>query len=102
MRKIVEKPVNDLATDSDLFAPMGLIKFWFIYTLFYLTFPILIVIRFVVLGPRLTRQLISASAHDFLQTILLLLMVVVVLSWGVWHFLAPLSWRMINRHLCAG
>jgi len=28
--------------------------------------------------------------HDFLQTILLLLMVVVLLSWGVWHFMGPL------------
>jgi hypothetical protein len=89
MIKVVEKPVSNPATDCNPFASMGLIKFWFISTLFYLTFPISIVICFVVLGPRRTRQLISALVHDFLQTILLLLLVVALLSWGVWHFIGP-------------
>ena len=90
MTKIVEKLVSASATDSNPFASMGLIKFWLISTLFYLTFPISLGICFVVLGPRRTGQLISALAHDFLQTILLLLVVVVLLSWGVWHFMGPL------------
>ena len=90
MRKIVEKPVSDLASDSNSFVSMELIKFWFISTIVYLIFPTSIVICFVVLGPRRTRQLISALVHDFLQTILLLLVLVVLLSWGVWHFIGPL------------
>ena len=90
MTKIAEKPVSDPATDSNPFASMGLIKFWFISTLFYLTFPISLGMCFVVLGPRRTRQLISSLVHDFLQTILLLLVVVVLLSWGVGHFMGPL------------
>ena len=90
MTKIVEKLVSAPATDSNPFASMGLIKFWLISTLFYLTFPISLGICFVVLGPGRTRQLISALVHDFLQTILLLLVVVVLLSWGVWHFMGPL------------
>ena len=89
MTKTVEKQVSDPATDSNPFASMGLIKFWLISTLFYLTFPISLGISFVVLGPRRTRQLISALVHDVLQTILILLLVVVVLSWGVWHFMGP-------------
>jgi len=90
MTKIVEKLVSAPATDSNPFASMGLIKFWLISTLFYLTFPISLGICFVALGPRRTGQLISALVHDFLQTILLLLVVVVLLSWGVWHFMGPL------------
>ena len=90
MTKIVEKLVSAPATDSNPFASMGLIKFWLISALFYLTFPISLGICFVVLGPRRTGQLISALVHDFLQTILLLLVVVVLLSWGVWHFMGPL------------
>ena len=89
MTKIVKKLGSAPATDSNLFVSMGLIKFWLISTLFYLTFPISLGICFVVLGPRRTRQLISALVHDFLQTILLLLVVVVLLSWGVWHFMGP-------------
>ena len=90
MTKIVEKLVSARATDSNPFASMGLVKFWVISTLFYLTFPISLGVCFVALGPRRTRQLISALVHDFLQTILLLLAVVVLLSWGVWHFMVPL------------
>ena len=90
MTKIVEKSVSDPATDSNPFASMGLIKFWLISTLFYLTLSISIGICFVVLVPPRTRQLISALVHDFLQTILLLLMVVVLFLCGVWHFIAPL------------
>ena len=90
MTKIVEKLVSAPATDSNPFASMGLIKFWLVSPLFYLTFPISLGICFVVLGPRRTRQLICALVHDFLQTILLLLVVVVLLSWGVWHFMGPL------------
>ena len=86
MTKLGDKPVSDPATDSNPFASMGLIKFWFISTLFYLTFPISLGMCFVVLGPRRTRQLISSLVHDFLQTILLLLPVVALLAWGVWHF----------------
>ena len=90
MTKIVEKLESAPATDSNPFASMGLIKFWLISTLFYLTFPISLGICFVILGPRRTRQLLSALVHDFLQTILLLLVVVVLLSSGVWHFMGSL------------
>ena len=89
MTNIDEKLVSAAATDSNPFASMGLIKFWLMSTLFYLTFPISLGICFVILGPRRTRQLISALVHDSLQTILLLLVVVVLLSWGVWHFMDP-------------
>ena len=87
MTKVVEKPVSDPATETNPFSSMGLIKFWLISIVFYSTFPISLGICFVVLGPRLTRHLISALVHDFLQTILLLLLAVVLLSWGFWHFI---------------
>ena len=90
MTKTVEKPMSDFATEMNPFTSMGLIKFWLISTVFYLTFPISLGICFVVLGPRRTRQLLSALVHDFIQTILLLLVVLVLFSWGVWHFIAPL------------
>ena len=90
MTKIVEKLVSARATDSNPFASMGLTKFWPISTVFYLTLPISLWIWLVVPGPRRTLQLISALMHDVLQTILLLLVVLVLLSWGVWHFMGPL------------
>ena len=93
MTEIVEKLVSTRATDSNPFASMGLMKFWPVSTVFYLTFPISLWIWLVVPGPRRTRQLISALMDDVLQTILLLLVVLMLLSWGIsgisWvHFLA--------------
>ena len=90
MTKVVEKPVSDPATEINPFTSMSLIKFWLMTTVFYLTFPISLGICYVMLGPRRTRQLVTALVHDFLQTILLLLVVLVLLSWGVWHFIGPL------------
>ena len=90
MTKIVEKPISDTATKTNPLESMGLIEFWLMSAVFYLTFPISLGICFVVLGPRRTQQLVSALVHDFLQTILLLLVAVVLFSWGVWHFMGPL------------
>ena len=90
MTKIVEKLLSASATDSNSAVLTGLIKFWLISALIYLTFPISLGTCFVLPGPRRTRQLISALVHDFLQAILLLLAVVMLLSWGVWHFMGSL------------
>ena len=65
MTKIVKKKMIAPTADSNPFATMGLVKFWLISALFYLTFPISLVICFVVLRPRRTRQLITALVHDF-------------------------------------
>jgi hypothetical protein len=42
------------------FKEMGMIKFWMISTLVYLTFPVLLVFSYVMFGPVLTKRLISA------------------------------------------
>ena len=86
MTKIFEDSASDSANDSNPIVPMGLIKFWFNINLLYLKFPISLGICFVVLGLLRSWQLIRALVHDFTQIILPLLLVVVRLSWCVWHF----------------
>ena len=71
------------------FKDMGFIKFWIISAIFWFSFPVSLAFSYVALGSVRTKQLVKALVHDFLQTILILLMVVVLLSWGVWRFISP-------------
>ncbi len=50
---------------SNPFGDMGFFQFWILSTLFYLTFPLSLLIAFLVLGPVRTRQFVSALIQDF-------------------------------------
>ena len=65
------------------FRRYGVFQLWILSTLFYLTFPLSLLIAFLVLGPVRTRQFVSALIHDFLQIVLILIAVFAVVAWGV-------------------
>jgi hypothetical protein len=69
---------------------MGFISFWLVSKVFYLTFPLSLELCLLVMGRHRTKQLIRALVHDFMQTIFILAMVVVLIVWAAWHFLLPL------------
>ena len=77
-------------SNDNPFAAMGFISFWLVSTVFYLTFPLSLGLCLFVMGPQKTKQLMRALVHDFLQTIFILAVVVVLIIWAVWHFLLPL------------
>ena len=77
-------------SDNNQFAAMGFISFWLVSAVFYLTFPLSLGLCLLVMGRHRTKQLIRALVHDFLQTIFILTVVVVLIIWAVWHFLLPL------------
>ena len=77
-------------SDDNPFAAMGFISFWLVSTVFYLTFPLSLGLCLLVMGTQKTKQLIRALVHDFLQTIFILAVVVVLIIGAVWHFLLPL------------
>jgi hypothetical protein len=72
------------------FKEMGMIKFWMISTLAYMTFPVSLVFSYVMFRPVLTKQLISALIQDFLQTLLVALVVLMVLMWMIFTYVGPL------------
>ena len=80
---------NDAETDNP-FNAMGMIKFWLLSTVFYVTFPASLVICYLAIGSQKTKQLVRALVNDFLQTIFVFLVVLVLIVWAIWHFLAPL------------
>ena len=77
-------------SDNNPFAAMGFFSFWLVSTVFYLTFPLSFGLCLLVMGRHRTKQLIRALVHDFMQTIFILAMVVVLIVWAAWHFLLPL------------
>jgi fumarate reductase subunit D len=77
-------------SDDNPFAAIGFISFWLVSSVFYLTFPLSLGLCLLVMGRHRTKQLIRALVHDFLQTIFILAVVVVLIIWAAWHFLLPL------------
>jgi hypothetical protein len=77
-------------SNDNPFTAMGFISFWLVSAVFYLTFPLSLGLCLLVMGRHRTKQLIRALVHDFLQTIFILVVFVVLIIWAVWHFLLPL------------
>ena len=71
------------------FTKMGMIRFWAISTIVYLTFPVSLIVSYIAFGPLLTKQLITALLQDFLQTMLVAIGVLIVLIWVIVHHLGP-------------
>ena len=80
------------AGEHDPFTDMGMIKFWTISTTVYLTFPVSLVISYIVFGPLLTKQLVAALIQDFLQTLLVAIGVLIVLIWAVFAISGRSLW----------
>jgi hypothetical protein len=71
------------------FTKMGMIQFWAISTIVYLTFPVSLIVSYIAFGPLLTKQLITALLQDFLQTLFIVIGVLIILIWVTVHYLGP-------------
>ena len=72
------------------FKDMGFIKFWVVSTVFWMTFPVSIVVCYLTMGSFRTKQFIKALINDFLQTILVILVVVCILIYVIYQFVSGL------------
>ena len=87
--------MNNLKTelsekDEDPFKDMGFVKFWIVSTLFWMTFPISLAVSYISIGSLRTKQLVKALVHDFLQTLFIILVVVCVIVYGIYHYVSGL------------
>ena len=81
---------DNTAAEQNPFTKMGMIKFWVISTIVYLTFPVSLIVSYIAFGPLLTKQLVTALIQDFLQTLLVAIGVLTVLIWAIFHYLGPM------------
>ena len=77
------------AGEHNPFTKMGVIQFWVISTIVYLTFPVSLIVSYIAFGPLLTKQLVAALIQDFLQTLLIAIGVLIILIWVTVHYLTP-------------
>ena len=78
---------NNEVHKEDPFSKMGFIKFWVLSSLFFLFFPLSLIILIIVIGPIKTKLFISALIKDFFQTIIILLICVSLIIWGMFELL---------------
>ena len=76
--------------DENSFKDMGFIKFWIVSTVFWFSFPVSLVLCYLALGSVKTKQLVKALVHDFLQTLFIILVVVCVIVYGIYHYVSGL------------
>ena len=76
--------------DENPFKDMGFIKFWIVSTVFWVSFPVSLVLCYLALGSVKTKQLVKALVHDFLQTLFIILLVVCVIIYTVYHYISGL------------
>ena len=72
------------------FKDMGFIKFWIISTIFWFSFPVSLAFSYVTFGSVRTKQLVKALVHDFLQTLFIIIIVLCVVIFGLYHYASGL------------
>ena len=72
------------------FKDMGFIKFWIISAIFWFSFPVSLAFSYVALGSVRTKQLVKALVHDFLQTLLILIIVICFVIFGLYKYASGL------------
>ena len=84
--------VNDVSKNEqqNSFKDMGFIKFWIISTIFWFSFPVSLAFSYVTLGSVRTKQLVKALVHDFLQTLFIIIIVLCVVIFGLYHYASGL------------
>ena len=76
--------------DENPFKDMGLIKLWIVSTVFWFSSSVSLVLCYLALGSVKTKQLVKALVHDFLQTFFIILLVVCVIIYTVYHYISGL------------
>ena len=84
--------INDVSKNEqqNSFKDMGFIKFWIISTIFWFSFPVSLAFSYVTLGSVRTKQLVKALVHDFLQTLFIIIIVLCVIIFGLYHYASGL------------
>ena len=72
------------------FKDMGFIKFWVVSTVFWVSFPMSLVLCYLTLGSVRTKQLVKALVHDFLQTLFIIIAVVSIIIYFVYSYIPEL------------
>ena len=74
--------------DKNPFKDIGFVQFWVVSTIFWITFPASLALCYLTMGPFRTKQFVSELINDFFQTVVVILVVVCVFIYVIYHFVS--------------
>ena len=80
--------MKDLTKEKNSFKNIGFLKFWFISSVFFMTFPLSLIFCFFYLGPKKTKQFLAVLVSDFLQTILIISIIILIIIYFIFDYLS--------------
>ena len=80
--------MKDFVKKNNSFKNMGFIKFWLIFSLFFMTFPLSLIFCFVYLGTTKTKQFLVALVNDFLQTLLIISITLSITIYFIFNYIS--------------
>ena len=84
---IKEYLLKDLTKEKNSFKNIGFLKFWFISSVFFMTFPLSLIFCFFYLGPIKTKQFLAVLVSDFLQTLLITSIIFLIIIYFIFDYL---------------
>ena len=85
---IKEYFLKDLTKEKNSFKNIGFLKFWFISSVFFMTFPLSLIFCFFYLGPIKTKQFLAVLVSDFLQTLLIISIIILIIIYFIFNYLS--------------
>ena len=80
--------MKDLTNEKNSFKNIGFLKFWLISSVFFMTLPLSLIFCFFYLGPIKTKQFLTVLVSDFLQTLLIISIIILIIIYFIFDYLS--------------
>jgi len=80
--------MNNLSKQKNKFEEMGFVKFWFFSSLFFITFPLSLLFAIIFLGPRQTKEFIMVLIKDYIQTLLIIFISLIIVIYFLYNYVS--------------
>ena len=79
--------MNNLHKQKYKFEKMGFIKFWLFSSIFLITFPVSLIVSIIFLGPHQTKEFILLLIKDYIQTLLIIFISLIVIMYFLYNYI---------------
>ena len=79
--------MNNSQKQKNKFEKMGFIKFWLFSSIFLITFPVSLIVSIIFLGPHQTKEFILLLIKDYIQTLLIIFISLIVIMYFLYNYI---------------
>ena len=83
--------MGNLEKQKNKFEQMGFVKFWFVSSLFFITFPFSLIYSLVFLGPHQTKEFILVLIKDYIQTLIIIFISLMIIIYLLYNYIISVS-----------